>query len=237
LHNDRFKHEAWRLHAAEMAPSERRGEVLLKGGAMNVPARLYDGRAGGPNCEQPDDRREAMRDEEGAAAKTALRSFLAGFGVGPEQGVDLLMERLLPGAAARCRAQPEESAATSAVLHAEEAFEAWLTAVLGAEELGGQPALPIGRAAFLACGGPARWPDLILVQEPLPEAFVAAMRAAAPLLAPMPTPGTMATQSLESWTIGDAGRAVVEVLDAHAAWLGHSRPLITVPIKIAKTSP
>jgi hypothetical protein len=202
---------------------------------MNVPARLYDGRAGGPICQQADDRRGAMPEEE-EAARTALRSFLGGFGVGREQGADVLIERLLPEAAARCRAQPEESAATSALLQAEEAFEAWLTAVLGAEELGGQPALPIGRAAFLACGGPAAWTDMILVHEPLPEAFVAAMRAAAPLLAPMPTPGTMAAQSLESWTIADAGRAVVEVLDAHAAWLSQTRPL-TVPIKITKSTP
>ena len=115
-------------------------------------------------------------------------------------------------------------------------FETWLTAVLGAEKLAGQPALPIGRAAFLACGGPTSWPDLILVDEALPEAFVAAMRAAAPALAPMPTPGTMAEQSLESWSVADAGRVVVEVLDAHAAWLTHARPLITVPIKIDKTT-
>ena len=53
----------------------------------------------------------------------------------------------------------------------------------------------------------------------------------------MPTPGTMAAQSLESWTIADAGRAVVEVLDAHAAWLSHARPLVTVPIKITKSTP
>jgi hypothetical protein len=97
--------------------------------------------------------------------------------------------------------------------------------------------LPIGRAAFLACGGPARWSDLILIDENLPEAFVAAMRSAAPTLAPMPTPGAMAAQSLESWSIADAGRVVVETLDAHVAWLSHVRPLVTLPIKIDKTTP
>ena len=204
---------------------------------MHVPARLYDGRAGGPICQQPDDCRETISEEgEAAEARTALRSFLASFGVGPEQGGELLVEQLLPGACVRWRAQPDDDVGTCATLHAEEAFEIWLTAVLGPDELGGQPALPIGRAAFLACGGPTSWSDLILVDEALPEAFVAAMRAAAPALAPMPTPGTMAEQSLESWSIADAGRVVVEALDAHAAWLSHVRPLITVPIKIDKTT-
>ena len=208
---------------------------MLTGGTTHLPARLYDGRAGGPSCEQSDSGQAAMaRDEEAATA--ALRSFLAGFGVGPEQGDELLAERLLPGACARRGVRPEEDAGTCATLYAEEAFEIWLKAVLGPDELGGQAALPIGRAAFLACGGPARWSDLILVEEALPEAFVAAMRAAAPALAPMPTPGTMAEQSLESWSIADAGRVVVEALDAHAAWLGHVRPLVTVPIKIDKTT-
>ena len=177
-----------------------------------------------------------LEEEEAAEAKIALRSFLAGFGVGPEQGGEVLVEQLLPGACARWRAQPEEDVGTCATLHAEEVFENWLRAVLGAEELGGQPAVPIGRAAFLACGGATSWADLILVHEDVPEAFVAAMRAAAPALAPMPTPGTMAEQSLESWSVADAGRVVVEALDAHAAWLSHVRPLVTVPIKIDKTT-
>ena len=73
-----------------------------------------------------------LEEEEAAEAKIALRSFLAGFGVGPEQGGEVLVERLLPGACARWRAQPEEDVGTCATLHAEEAFENWLTAVLGA---------------------------------------------------------------------------------------------------------
>jgi len=209
---------------------------LLTGGTMNSTARLYDGRAGGPICQRLDDRQEATSTEE-EAARVALGSFLAGFGVGRDAGGELLVERLLPGACARRRAHPDEDAGTCATLCAEEAFEIWLAAVLGPDELGDQPALPIGRAAFLACDGPARWSHLILVDEALPEAFVAAMRSAAPTLAPMPTPGAMAAQSLESWSIADAGRVVVETLDAHVAWLSHVRPLATLPIKIDKTTP
>ena len=168
------------------------------------------------------------------AARAALRAFLAGFGMGQEQGRDLLIEQLLPDACAWCRAHPEEDPGTCATLHAEQVFETWLTTVLGAERLAGQPALPIGRAAFLACGGPTNWPHLILVHEPLPEVFVAAMRAAAPSLAPLPTPGVMAAQSLEAWSTADVRRAVLELLDDSLGWLTHARPLITVPIKLSK---
>jgi hypothetical protein len=50
----------------------------------------------------------------------------------------------------------------------------------------------------------------------------------------MPTPGTMAAQSLESWSIADAGRALAEVLEANVSWPTHARSLITVPIKLTR---
>ena len=206
----------------------------MLGGTRNLPARLADGRAGGRICRQPGGRAAIPGTRDTAeAARAALRAFLGGFGIGPEQGRDLLVEQLLPDACARCRVHPEEPGAC-ATLHAEQAFETWLIAVLGAERLAGQPALPIGRAAFLACGGPTNWPDLILVHEPLPQVFVAAMRAAAPSLAPLPTPGVMAAQSLEAWSIADVRRAVLKFLDESLGWLTHARPLITVPIKLGK---
>lgn len=220
-------------------PRDDVGGMLLQGGT-DLPARLAGERARGAIDVQPDDRRRAMPGaaDVGAAdaARAALRLFLAGFGIGADERCDRLVERLLPGACARRRDDSQKSLGECAILHAEQAFETWLSFVLGAERLAGQPALPIGRAAFLGCDGPTAWPDLILVDEALPEAFVAAMRAAAPALAPMPTPGTMATQSLESWSIADAGRAVGEVLETNA-WLTHARPLITVPIRLTRQNP
>jgi hypothetical protein len=233
----RFKREASRPRLARRGASERRGEVLLEGGTRNVLARLQDGRAGGSVCGHSDDHQEAMPDAKHVeVARTALDEFLAGFGVGPGQGCDRVVEQLLTEARARWCGEPQEDFGTCAILHAEEAFETWLTTVLGAERLAGQPALLTGRAAFLACGGPANWPDLVLVDEDLPEAFVAAMRAAAPALAPLPTPGTMATQSLETWSIADAGRVAAELVDENLAWLTHARPLIAAPINLGKSS-
>jgi hypothetical protein len=203
-----------------------------------VPARLQDGRAGGSVCRHSDGLQEAMPDAKDIeAARAALGEFLTGFGIGPGQGCDRVVEQLLTEARARWRAQPQENFGTCAILYADEAFETWLTTVLGVERLAGQPALPIGRAAFLACGGPTNWPDVVLVDEALPEVFVAAMRAAAPTLAPLPTPGTMATQSLETWSIADAGRVAAELVDENLAWLSHARPLIAVPIKLGKPTP
>ncbi|MGH6920332.1 MAG: hypothetical protein ACREJ0_21825 [Geminicoccaceae bacterium] len=213
--------------------------MLLQGGT-DLPAPLASERARGAIDVQPDDHRPAMPGaaDVGAAdaARAALRMFMAGFGIGADERCDRLVERLLPGACARRRDDSQKSLGECAILHAEQAFETWLSFVLGAERLAGQPALPIGRAAFLACDGPTAWPDLILVDDALPEPFVAAMRAVAPSLAPMPTPGAMATQSLESWSIADAGRAVVEVLETNA-WLTHARPLITVPIRLTRQNP
>ena len=56
---------------------------------------------------------------------------------------------------------------------------------------------------------------------------VAAMRAAAPSLAPAPMPGAMAAQSLDSWSLA-------EVVETNLGWLGQARPLIAVPIKLGK---
>jgi hypothetical protein len=216
--------------------SQRSGGILIKGGSTTLPAWLTGNRAGGSIELEPDDRSWAIPGGEDAAAADAARAmctFLEGFGIGADERPELV-ERLLSGArACRCD-EPHESLSECAILHAEEQFEAWLGFVLGAESLAGQPALPIGRAAFLACGGPTHWRHLILVDEPLPDAFIAAMRAATPTLAPLPMPGPMATQSLESWSIADAGHAAAEVVDAQLAWLGYARPLIAVPIRLTK---
>jgi hypothetical protein len=207
------------------------GEMLFEGGTGKMSA----WRVGGQSCQRADDHTRAMPGaKDAAAARAVLRAFLAGFGVGADARREPLVEQLLSGALARHRGHADKSLAECAKQHVADAFEAWLTVVLGAERLDGQPALPVGRAAFLACDGATVWPDLILVEEDLPEAFVTAMRTAAPSLAPMPTPGTMTAQSLEAWSIADVGRAVAEALDANGSWPTHARSLITVPIKLTR---
>ena len=217
--------------ATSCTPRNGWGEVLRQGGTTKLPAGSDREQA-----DQPDHASLTIAEAEGASARAALRTFLEGFGIGADHRCDVLVERLLPGALAAGCNQPEASVAECATRYAEQEFETWLTHVLDADRLAGQPALPIGRAAFLACGGPAAWPELLLVHEGLPEEFVAAMRAAAPVLCPIPTPGAMVAQSLESWSVADAERAVVEVVDANLAWLTHARPLIAAPIRLTRTT-
>lgn len=197
---------------------------MFDGGALISRARLANESTG----QRPKDQRgPAQHAEPGdtADAAKAICSFLAGFGLEPERHSDLV-HRLVAGT----------SATETAVEHAERQLEAWLALVLGPEILAGQPALPIGRAAFLACDGPSAWDHLLLVHDGLPEVFVAAMRAAAPSPAPMPMPGTMAAQPLESWSIADARRAVLSVLDGPLGWAANSRPLRIASIKLTRPS-
>ena len=202
------------------------------------PVRL-EGRAGTLRHQQPEDGDQAETSsvtQARTAAETALRTFLAGFGIGPGRDGDRLARQLLPGASALWQADPGEDPGGCALAHAEQAFEVWLTALLGDERLAGQQALPLGRAAFLACDGPGRWAGLLLTDDPLPEEFVAAMRAATPVLVPIPAPGAMGAQSLDAWTVADARRAIATALDANAVWFGYARPLITVPIKLDRST-
>lgn len=203
-------------------------------GVSNPSARSGGSGVSDSSCVQPNDRGSTTErvDAAGAteAARAVLRSFLEGFGLGPDHGA--LMERLLDGACA----DRHDDLGTCVLEHAEQRFEAWLGSVLGPDTPPGQPALAIGRAAFLACGGPTEWTHLILLQEDLPEAFVAAMRMAAPTLAPMPTPGTMAEQPLESWSIVDAVRGLEEVLGGSLGRWASARPLLASIKQIKPTS-
>jgi hypothetical protein len=122
-------------------------------------------------------------------------------------------------------------------LYAEQRFEAWLGVVLAAELAPEQSALTAGRAAFLSCGGPAGWPELILVHDPLSDGFVTAMRAAMPQLAPVPAPASMPEQALESWSIVDVAQVALDLLGTTFAWAASTRPLVTASIKLAKSRP
>jgi hypothetical protein len=169
------------------------------------------------------------------AARQALHSFVAGFGVAPGACCEALTERLLVGARRHHRDHPQIDLADCATWYAEQQFEAWLGVVLAPELAPDQPALAAGRAAFLSCGGPAAWPELILVHDPLPDGFVSAMRAAMPALAPLPAPGSMPAQTLESWSIAEVASIALVLLTTSFAWTASARPLVTASIKLAKS--
>lgn len=218
---------------------------MLKEDALNAHARRGHGTAGARRREplgEPLDRRfrpNPVPEVAGAAseARTRLHAFLTGFGIGEDARL-VLVERLLAGACDHHRDHPDLSRADGAVLHAEQCLEAWLRGVLGLAA--DQPALPAGRAAFLACGGPDTWPDLVMVRDDPPDAFVSAMRAALPPLSPLPAPATMTEQPLDSWSLDDAARFLdvvrreLAVMSETSAWATRTRPLVTASIKLAK---
>jgi hypothetical protein len=178
----------------------------------------------------------AEDDEGGWEAHAAVCSFVAGFGVDPAdcRGV---VERLVAGArAARC-GQQDKPLAQCALEHAEQLFEDWLAAVLGREHAGDPALLVVGRAAFLLCDGPALWSEFVLIRDDLPPAFTDAMRAAVPPPTPVPAPGVMAAQSLESWSLAQAANLVGGALGAQATLLTGRRTPSVAPVELIDRRP
>jgi len=171
-----------------------------------------------------------------AGERCALSALLASFGVGPDQH-DKLLEELLAGARHRHRGEPHRAFRDCAVAYAEERFETWLATVLEPELDCDQAALPVGRAAYLACGGPTTWPHLLLVHHDLPDTFVAAMRRAAPPLSPVPAPAAMSEQALESWSLVDSARAALQLIGTALAQTVSVRPLAMASVRLTKRWP
>ena len=113
-------------------------------------------------------------------AQAAIRSFLATFGIWEGRHAEWLTTRLLARACAKCRVRPERNLADVALEEADADFSAWALFVLGDDVVGAHSPVLLARAAYHACGGPACWPDVLLVYE-LPQPFVAAMRERIPM--------------------------------------------------------
>jgi hypothetical protein len=133
-------------------------------------------------------------------AQDAIRSFLATFGIGGGPHADWLTTRLLARARSKCRLRPERNLVDVALEEADADFSAWALFVLGDDVVGEHSPVLLARAAYHACGGPACWPDVLLVYE-LPQPFVAAMRERIPMPTPPEQPGAMMEQPLEKWSL------------------------------------
>lgn len=208
---------------------------LLEGGSANPPALSTGGPNGRPTDQSPGDRvcssQPTGDDQKGREAHVTVCSFIAGFGLDPADCRDLV-ERLVAGAPADRCGQPDKPCAQCVLEHVEQLFEDWLAAVLGPEHLGDLAPLVVGRAAFLLCGGPSLWSELVLIHDDLPAAFTDAMRTAVPSPTPVPAPGAMAAQSLESWSLAQAANLVGGALGAQAALLTDRRTPRAAPIEL-----
>lgn len=135
-------------------------------------------------------------------ARVELAAYFSGFGI-DGRSTGRLAEALLARAAQRWRVRPDRDLVEIAVEEAEADLAAWGSFVLGRERIGEHAAGLVARAAYQACGGGARWPELLLSYD-LPAEFVSEMRAAAPPPTPPERPGRMTLQPLETWSLAAA---------------------------------
>lgn len=93
---------------------------------------------------------------------------------------------------------------TFAVDEAKADLAAWFSALLGDQKGGEGSPVMVGRAAYLMCDGPVRWPQLLLAPlEDLPAEFVEALRREALTPIPPSEDGDMAHQPYDAWSLHD----------------------------------
>lgn len=153
-----------------------------------------DFRSDAGDLSDPEDGAEAAA----AQARHLVESYLASFADETEH-LGRLAGALTARTIQRCRSRPERDLVETALEEAEGDLTAWSLFVLGHERVGAHSAVLVARAAYRACGGGKRWPGVLLRYD-LPDGFVDAMRAAAPLPTPPERPGRMVLQPLETWT-------------------------------------
>jgi hypothetical protein len=143
---------------------------------------------------------EGLGEAEREALRRELGGYLEGWGWRAQGSCDRVLAACLGRAEARLRRQPEAALAEVAISELERDLAAWAEFVLGRERIGDAPPLLLARVAFLACGGPERWPDGLLSWEP-PAAMVDAIREAVPEPTPPEAQTVMAEQPFESWSL------------------------------------
>jgi hypothetical protein len=162
-------------------------------------------------------------------AERLLGHYFEGFGLTDPRQIDRLVGDALD------RVPPDrtgDEVAAAALAAAEARVAAWFARVLDrGGGVGGDAERPeeqrptaaaalAGRAAFLLCDGPTAWPEAFLADRP-PQAFVAALRLAAPEPTPPAAPSVMPPQDLRPWALADLLPAVAaQILRPLNAGLG-----------------
>lgn len=133
-------------------------------------------------------------------AQRRIERMLERLGMSRGRRRELVIQNCMTRAVAAWRDHPRTDLSALALEQVEDALGQWFAFVIGAESLGEQSPLLIGRAAFESCQATRRWPGVLLTYDQLPPAFVEAMRAAQVQPTPAELPGNMLEQSLESWS-------------------------------------
>lgn len=139
--------------------------------------------------------------DDSQAAERKLCRLFKSFGVDAPSHRDRLIDPYLDRAAALWRPHASADFAALALREAEADLETWFTTMLGQALEDRASAVMIGRAAFLMCGGPTRFADLLLLPaETLPDAFISAISDHAPSAVPPSQVGEMHHQPYEAWS-------------------------------------
>ena len=133
-------------------------------------------------------------------AERRIERLLEQLGMARGRLRELVIQNCMTRAIAAWREHPRADLCALALEQVDDALGRWFAFVLGAENLGEQSPLLVGRAAFEACEAARRWSGVLLTYDHLPPAFVEAMRAMPVLPTPEELPGNMLEQSLESWS-------------------------------------
>ncbi len=139
------------------------------------------------------------------AAEQKLCRFFRSFGIDATTERERLIDPFIMRAAQFWRGHAGLDLASLALEEAELDVKAWFATIFGADDESEPMSIMQGRAAFLMCGGPACFADLLLIPvDDLPGAFIAAMRDHAPAAVPPSDLGEMHHQPYEAWSVRPA---------------------------------
>ncbi len=139
--------------------------------------------------------------EDRQAAERKLCRLFKSFGIDALAYRERLIDPYLDRAITLWRPYASVDLAALAVHDAEDDLEAWFASLLGQALEDRASAVVAGRAAFLMCGGPTRFADLLLQPvESLPVAFVSAICDHAPSTVPPSELGEMHHQPYQAWS-------------------------------------
>ena len=133
------------------------------------------------------------------AAEQKLCRLFQSFGIDPMAERARLIDSYVDRAFTFRQTHAGLDVGTFAVDEARADLAAWFSALLGDQQgIEGSPVM-IGRAAYLMCDGPVRWPHLLLAPlEDLPAEFVRALRQEALTPIPPSENGAMAHQPYDA---------------------------------------
>lgn len=137
------------------------------------------------------------------AAERRVERLLTDFGVPRGRRRELVVQNCVARAIEQWREHPGADLCGLAFAQAEETLAQWFRAVLGADTIGEEPPLLVGRAAVEICEAAGSWPGTLSTCDRLPPAASDALRGIGMTPTPAQMPGAMLAQALEPWSLTD----------------------------------